>query len=74
MSRSTDTRNPAFAIMLICEGQKTEPNFFYCLCEDLRKQGVLGCTFKVLPKSSFEKEDEETNADRGDRRRKTHVL
>ena len=74
MSRSTDTRNPAFAIMLICEGRKTEPNFFYCLCEDLRKQGVLGCTFKVLPKSSFEKEDEETNADRGDRRRKTREL
>lgn len=74
MSRSTDTRNPAFAIMLICEGQKTEPNFFYCLCDDLSKQGILGCTFRVLPKSSFEKEDEETNADRGGRRRKTREV
>ncbi len=74
MSRSTDTRNPAFAIMLICEGQRTEPNFFYCLCDDLSKQGVLGCKFKVLPKSTFEKEDEETNADRGGRKRKTREV
>lgn len=74
MSRSTDTRNPSFALMLICEGTRTEPNFFYCLCEDMRKQGVLGCKFKVLPKSSFEVEDEEVNADRGDRKRTTREV
>lgn len=74
MSRSTDTRNPSFALMLICEGTRTEPNFFFCLCEDMRKKGELGCKFKVLPKSSFEVEDEEVNADRGDRERATREV
>lgn len=74
MSRSTETRDPSFALMLICEGTRTEPNFFYCLCKDMKEQGVLGCTFKVLPKSSFETEDEEVNADRGDRKRTTREV
>lgn len=74
MSRSTDTRNPNFAIMIICEGKRTEPNFFYCLCKDLKERGILTCKYAILPKSSFEKEDEETNADRGDRKRVVREL
>lgn len=69
MNRLTDTRNPNFAILLICEGQRTEPNFFYCMCNDLSARGILTCKYTVLPKSSFEKEDEEVHADRGEKRR-----
>ena len=69
MSRPIDTPDFQFAIMIICEGKRTEPNFFYCLCKDLKERGELNCKCTVLPKSSFEKEDEETNADRGDRKR-----
>lgn len=69
MSRLTDTRDPNFAILLICEGQRTEPNFFYCMCNDLSSEGLFTCKYTILPKSSFEKEDEEVHADRGERRR-----
>lgn len=70
MSRTTDTRSHRKALLLICEGNNTEPIFF-----DNFKSGENDFVFDISPKQKLSRKDIETSADRGGRRRqRRHLL
>lgn len=68
MSRTTDTRKARYSILLICEGARTEPNFFYELKEDSDKCAIPD-QVKILPKPALEDVDFNIQPDRGRSRR-----
>lgn len=68
MSRSENSRTSQKALLLICEGEKTEPNFYYPLIEDKTVCRFEG-SYDIIPKPSLQKEDVEVNSSRGARLR-----
>lgn len=68
MSRVSDTKPFKKAMLLICEGSRTEPNFFGALFEDKTRFRFDG-EIEILPKPSLENEDVETHTARGGRER-----
>lgn len=73
MSRTTGTKQARYSILLICEGARTEPNFFYELKED-RTKCTISDQVKILPKPTLEEVDFSTQSTRGNSRRHRRVV
>ena len=74
MMRRENTRQVGYSILLICEGTRTEPNFFYELTHDEDKCSLPVGSVRIIPKPTIESADEQTQSDRGNNRRQRRKL
>ena len=68
MSRTIDTKSPKKALLLICEGNKTEPIFF---SNFISKDDFV---FDIFPKPKLSQDDIKTSSNRGMNRRPKRQL
>ena len=73
MPRNEDERLFKEALLLICEGTKTEPNFFGSFSED-KDNCKINKEIVILPKPSLTENDITLQIDRGNMRRKKRDL
>lgn len=73
MRRKSDIRPVKKAMLLICEGTKTEPNFFAAFRDDKDRCKVEG-EIIIQPKPSLAQEDIDVQVNRGSSIRKKRVL
>lgn len=73
MLRQSDIRPVKKAMLLICEGTKTEPNFFAAFRDDKDKCKVEG-EIVIQPKPSLAQEDIDVQLNRGSSIRKKRAL
>lgn len=73
MCRSSDIRSFKKAMLLICEGTKTEPNFFAAFRDDKNKCKVEG-EITIQPKPTLAQEDIEVQQNRGNSVRRKRAL
>lgn len=69
MNRTTDTKQPKKALLIICEGNNTEPIFFNNFISE--KDGLV---FDISPKPKLHQKDLETSSNRGGKKRQKRQL
>lgn len=72
--RQTDTKSPHYSMLLICEGNHTEPNFFGGMIEDFKAKEIINFEIEIKPKPTISESDNDLDLNRGGVKRKKRTL